>query len=246
VIDEEYSFWLNLKIISNNRRKKMKRLFCMFLMALLCSAAYAADWVSEDIGDDGDVGSTNESGGVWTIEAGGHDIWDSADDFRFIYQEVSGNFEISLEAVSLVQINDWSKVGPMARQSNAAGSQYLFMLARAVDGNKYFQQRAATDGAASGVFELGDTGGFPVSLMISRLGDDFTGSWSPDGNSWEALGTITLALTDPILVGIAVTSHTTGTLTTAVIDNLMATFDTTAVEPVGKLPVTWAEIKASR
>ncbi len=225
----------------------MKRLFCMFLMALLCSAAYAADWVSEDIGDDGDVGSTDVSGGVWTIEAGGHDIWDAADDFRFIYQEVSGNFEISFEAVSLVAINDWSKVGPMARQSNAADSQYIFTLTRALDGNKYFQERMTTAGGASGNGgELADAGGFPVWLMLSRLGDDFSGSWSPDGNSWEALGTTTLALTDPLLVGVAVTSHTTGTLTTAVVDNLIATFDSTAVEPVGKLSVTWAEIKANR
>ena len=222
----------------------MKNLICMFLMALLCSAAYAADWVSEDIGDDGDVGSTNVSGGVWTIEAGGHDIWDTADDFRFCYQEVSGDFEISLEAVSLVAINNWSKVGPMARQSNAADSQYIFTLARAQDGNKYFQERMETAGVASGNGgEVTDAGGFPVWLMLSRLGDDFTGSWSPDGNAWEAIGTTTLALTDPILVGIAVTSHVTGTFTTAVVDNLAATFDPTAVEPVGKLPITWAEIK---
>lgn len=224
----------------------MKSLFCMFLMVLLCSAAYAADWISEDIGDDGDVGSTNEAGGVWTIEAGGHDIWDAADDFRFIYQKIAGNFEISFEAVSLVAINDWSKVGPMARQSNAADSQYLFTLARALDGNKYFQERMNTAGAATGNFDVLDTGGFPVWLMLSRLGDDFTGSWSPDGNSWTAIGTTTLVLTDPLLVGIAVTSHTTGTLTTAVVDNLIATFDSTAVEPVGKLSVTWAEIKANR
>ncbi len=225
----------------------MKRLFCMFLMVLLCSAAYAADWVMEDIGDDGDVGSTNDSGGVWTIEAGGHDIWDAADDFRFIYKKIAGNFEISFEAVSLEAINNWSKVGPMARQSNAADSEYLFTLARAQDGNKYFQERVAAGvGATGNGGQLADAGGFPVWLMLTRSGDDFTGSWSSDGNTWEALGTTTLALTDPILVGIAVTSHTTGTLTTAVVDNLMATFDTTAVEPVGKLPVTWAEIKASR
>lgn len=224
----------------------MKSLFCMFLMALLCSAAYAADWISEDIGDDGDVGSTNEAGGVWTITAGGHDIWDAADDFRFIHKKIAGNFEISFEAVSLEAIHDWSKVGPMARQSNAADSQYLFTLARALDGNKYFQERMNTAGGATGSFDVLDTGGFPVWLMLSRIGDDFTGSWSPDGNSWTAIGTTTLELTDPILVGIAVTSHTTGTLTTAVVDNLIATFDATAVEPVGKLPVTWAEIKASR
>jgi hypothetical protein len=227
---------------------RMKSLFCMFLVVLLCSSVSHAAWISEDIGDDGDVGSTKTAGSVWTIEAGGHDIWDTADDFRFVYQEVSGNFEISFEAVSLVQINNWSKVGPMARQSNTGESQYIYMLARAQDGNKYFQERMTTSGSASGNGgTLEDAGGFPVWLMLTRSGDDFTGSWSPDGNTWAALGTTTLELTDPILVGVAVTSHTTGTLTTAVVDNLAATFlGNIAVEPDEKLSITWAEIKSQR
>jgi hypothetical protein len=224
----------------------MKIVLALILALVMCGVVHA-NWTMEDIGDDGDVGSTNVVGDVWTIEAGGHDIWDTADDFRFIYQEISGDFEISFEAVSLEHINDWSKVGPMARQSNAAESQYIFMLARALDGNKYFQERMATGGSASGNGgSEADAGGFPVWLMLTRSGDDFTGSWSPDGSTWNAMGPTTLAMTDPILVGIAVTSHTTGTLTTAVIDNLTATFDTTAVEPDEKLSITWAEIKTHR
>lgn len=209
----------------------------------MCGVVHAANWTMEDIGT-ADVGSTNESGGEWTIEAGGRDIWDSADEFRFVYQEISGDFEISFEALSLEQTNDWAKVGPMARQSNAPESQYVFMLARAVDGNKYFQERMSTGGGASGNGgSVEDSGGFPVWLMLTRSGDEYTGSWSPDGNQWNAVGTTTLALTDPILVGMAVTSHSAGTITTAQIDNLTASFDTTAVEPAEKLPITWAEIK---
>jgi len=224
----------------------MKIIMALILTVLICGVAHA-DWTMEDIGDDGDVGSTNEASGVWTIEAGGHDIWDTADDFRFVYQEISGNFEISFEAVSLAPINNWSKVGLMARQSNAAESQYICTLARAQDGAKYFQERMETGGSATGNGgTVEDAGGFPVWLMLTRSGDDFTGSWSPDGNTWTAIGTTTLALTNPILVGMAVTSHTTGTLTTAVIDNLTATFDTTAVEPAEKLSITWAEIKTRR
>jgi len=223
----------------------MKIVLVLILTALICSVVHADDWIMEDIGDDGDVGSTEEDGGVWTIEAGGHDIWDTADDFRFVYQEISGDFEISFEAISLVQINNWSKVGPMARQSNAAESQYVFMLARAQDGNKYLQERMTTGGSATGNGgEVTDSGGFPVWLMLARDGNIFTGSWSPDGDQWTTVGTITLAMTDPILVGIAVTSHTTGTLTTAVIENLEASFSNIAVEPDKKLSITWAEIKA--
>lgn len=221
----------------------MKSILALMLTTLMCGVVHAANWTMEDIGT-ADVGSTNESGGVWTIEAGGTDIWGTADEFRFVYQEISGDFEISFEPLSLEQTNDWAKVGPMARQSNAPESQYLFMLARALDGNKYFQERMTTGGSASGNGgEVADAGGFPVWLMLTRSGDDYTGSWSPDGNQWNAVGTTTLALADPILVGIAVTSHSAGSITTAQIDNLTATFDTTAVEPDKKLSITWAEIK---
>jgi hypothetical protein len=127
-----------------------------------------------------------------------------------------------------VHTNDWAKIGPMVRQSNAPGSQYIFMLARALDGNKYFQERMDTDGSASGNGgELADAAGFPIWLKITRSGDDFTGAISPDGAAWTDVGTTTLALTDPVLVGLAVTSHSgydpvtnTNNITTAVATNL--------------------------
>jgi hypothetical protein len=169
----------------------------------------------------GEEGSIDYAGGTYTIKCGGHDIWDSADSFRFTYQEMSGDFEIALKAESIEQTNDWAKIGPMVRQSNAPESQYTFMLARAADGNKYFQERMETGGGASGNGgELADAAGFPIWLKITRSGDDFTGAISSDGAAWEDLGTTTLALSDPVLVGIAVTSHSDMNITTAVATNL--------------------------
>jgi hypothetical protein len=78
-----------------------------------------------------------------------------------------------------------------------------------------------TGGGASGNGgELTDAAGFPIWLKITRSGDDFTGAMSSDGAAWEDLGTTTLALTDPVLVGLAVTSHSTGNITTAVATDL--------------------------
>lgn|GEM_PF-1526073 len=169
----------------------------------------------------GEEGSIDYAGGTYTIKCGGADIWGSADAFRFTYKEMSGDFEIALKAESIEQTNDWAKIGPMVRQSNAPGSQYLFTLTRALDGNKYFQERMETDGSATGNGgELADATGFPIWLKITRSGDDFTGAISSDGAAWEDLGTTTLALSDPVLVGIAVTSHSTGDITTAVATDL--------------------------
>lgn len=187
----------------------------------------------------GENGSIDYSGGTYTIQCGGADIWGTADAFRFTYKEMSGDFEIALKAESIEQTNDWAKIGPMVRQSNAPESQYTFMLARALDGNKYFQERMDTGGGASGNGgELTDAAGFPIWLKITRSGDDFTGAISSDGSAWEDLGTTTLALSDPVLVGLAVTSHSTGNITTAVATNLTIdgtepAFDSMTSEDIG-------------
>ncbi|MGB9596766.1 MAG: hypothetical protein ACPL7B_10840 [Candidatus Poribacteria bacterium] len=98
----------------------------------------------------GEEGSTNYTAGKYTLKSGGADIWGTADAFRFVYKKLSGDFEIILKAESLDKTNDWSKIGPMVRQSNAPGSQYVFMLARGADGNKYFQERMTENGSATG------------------------------------------------------------------------------------------------
>jgi hypothetical protein len=170
------------------------------------------------MGEEGDIAY---DAGTYTVMSGGADIWGTADAFRFTYKELSGDFEIALKAESIEQTNDWAKIGPMIRQSTAPGSQYIFMLARALDGNKYFQERMEEGGGASGNGgELADAAGFPIWLKVTRSGDDFTGAISPDGADWTDLGVTTLALADPVLVGLAVTSHSTGSITTAVATNL--------------------------
>jgi hypothetical protein len=169
-------------------------------------------------GEDGDI---DYAAGTYTVKSGGADIWGNADAFRFTYKEMSGDFDIALKAESIEQTNDWAKIGPMVRQTNAPESQYLFMLARALDGNKYFQERMDEGGSASGNGgSIEDAAGFPIWLKITRSGDDFTGAVSDDGSTWTDVGTTTLALTDPVLVGLAVTSHSTGDITTAVASNL--------------------------
>jgi hypothetical protein len=53
-------------------------------------------------------------------------------------------------------------------------------------------------------------------------------------------------MTDPILVGIAYTSHVDGVLSTAVVDDIKGSPNLTPVEPVGSGAVTWGEIKGKR
>ncbi len=70
------------------------------LILVFVSSALAADeWESADIGDT-KKGSTDIQDDVMTIKANGADIWGAADAFRYVYQEVSGDFEISAHFTS--------------------------------------------------------------------------------------------------------------------------------------------------
>ena len=54
-----------------------------------------------DIGGPAVAGSAEYAGGTYTIRGAGTDIWDTADQFTFVYQPVSGNLEIVSRVASI-------------------------------------------------------------------------------------------------------------------------------------------------
>ena len=62
----------------------------------------------------------------------------------------------------------------------------------------------------------------PYCLRLARRGDTFTGYYYSDGK-WVQLGSATIPMTDPVYIGMVVTSHTAGTLCTAKIDRACST-----------------------
>ena len=162
------------------------------------------DFWDLDIGTSG--GSATQSQDTIVVQADGADIWSNSDSFRYTFTEVSGDAEIVLRAVSLEETNEWAKIGAMFRQSVDANSAYAFLLARASEGSRYFQYRPSAGASAEEGPRPSRWGnGFPVWMRIQRKGDDFAGSVSSDGATWQHVGTITAEMEDPVLVGIAVT-----------------------------------------
>ena len=157
---------------------------------------------------------------VYTVTADGYDIWDRQDDFRFLYVEISGDFSVS------VRVDDpagrwphsWSKAGIMVRQDVSPGSKDVYLVATR-DNGVAFQWRDAPNSPASwtGVSEPPNPVFYPIWLRIVRDGNEFTGWYSEDGKSWvkPTQNTHTLSMSDPVLVGICLTSHLSGVLATA-------------------------------
>jgi hypothetical protein len=60
-------------------------------------------------------------------------------------------------------------------------------------------------------------------VKVMRTGSTFTGYQSADGATWRMVGTQTMTLPADALWGLAVTSHNTAAVTTAVFDQVTIT-----------------------
>src|SRR5689334_19538177 len=125
------------------------------LAALLLqpSLATAAAWSSQDIGSVGAAGSstntTNADGTVSaTVKGSGSDIWNTADEFQFDFQTLSGDGTITARVVSETHTDDWAKAGVMIRETLAAGSRHALAAVTAANGVA-FQRRTATNGVST-------------------------------------------------------------------------------------------------
>ena len=69
-----------------------------FLILIACRTVGAqslpAPWTNADVGAPVLSGSASHSAGVFTIDGAGVDIWGTADQFHFVYQQVDGDVEI--------------------------------------------------------------------------------------------------------------------------------------------------------
>ncbi len=192
---------------------------------LFASASPGVEYpfTSADIlGSDTTHGETHydPSTDTYTVIADGHDIWDSQDDFRFVYVEMTGDFSVSVRVDDPKGLwpHSWSKAGIMVRQDLTPGSEDLYQVATRDNGVAFqWRDRANSPASWTGSSEPPHPLAYPIWLRIVRQGDGFTGWYSDDGQSWEhpVQNVHTLAMSDPVLVGICLASHVSGVLATA-------------------------------
>ncbi|HSW01114.1 MAG TPA: LamG-like jellyroll fold domain-containing protein [Sedimentisphaerales bacterium] len=163
----------------------------------------------------------------------GADIWGVSDQFRYAYKTLTGNGTIIARLHSLYQSDGWAKAGVMIRQSVEPGSTHAFMAMTASSGNgASFQRRLATAGDSANT-DAPATAPVPKPywVKVERVGDSFSGYLSPDGVTWTQLGTaVTIPMTGPVLIGLAVCSHNAGVATGAEFSDLKTTGNVSAAD----------------
>ncbi len=178
-------------------------------------------WTSADIGAVGAAGSAGFAAGVWTVAGSGADIWGTADEFRYLYREVSGTFTVTARVRSIEDLNRWVKAGLMIREGLSPGARHASLFATPTTARGIaFQRRTATNGAST--HTAGPSVAPPGWLRLGRIGDTISAYYRPSpGVSWTLVGRQTLAgLPSSVHVGLAVSSHVDGSLATAAFDNV--------------------------
>jgi hypothetical protein len=179
-----------------------------------------APWQSTDIGTVGSAGSAGVLGSAYAVSGAGT-LSGSADSFRFAYQTLSADGEISLQISSMDNLGTNGCVGVMIRESLLSGSPYAFMGVSSSSAFRW-QHRANTGTPASNV--TNDVGVAPnIWVRLVRTGKTLFGYQSTDGVSWSELNSMSISMASQIYVGIAVASGSSAALGTAMLNNVSVT-----------------------
>ncbi|MCU0916459.1 MAG: discoidin domain-containing protein, partial [Planctomycetes bacterium] len=159
------------------------------------------------------AGFLDKGAGAFALGAGGTDIWNTVDQFRFAAKKLTGNGAIVAKVESLVNTDPWAKLGVMIRESMAPGSRFAAVYATPGNGVRY-QARLMTDAAAVSDTAVATPAQIalkaPVWVKMERAGNNFSGSYSTDGVKWTAMSWNPQAINmaaSPVYIGLCATSH---------------------------------------
>jgi regulation of enolase protein 1 (concanavalin A-like superfamily) len=204
-------------------------------------------WLSQDIGAVGAAGSVSFNNGVFSVRGSGNDIWDNADQFRFVYLPVTGDFTITARVLSVQNTDPWAKGGVMIRASLSTNSAHALVAVTPANGVA-MQYRSTTAGGSANNNTTGLNAPYWVRLV--RSGNTFTGYRSANGVTWTLITSTSISMNAEVYAGLAVTSHNNPVLCTATFDNVTVPgwenllpppppSDLTATATNGQVQLTW-------
>lgn len=185
-------------------------------------APQSAGFFNLDVGSPQLGGSVKQVQDGWDLIAGGADIWEKSDQFHFLYQQISSDFDIAVRVESFTPAHLYSKAGLMIRGTLDADSAHLLFLVFADNaprnnnlGAYEMQFRAVAGGQCQAIYPAirppappEFPAAYPNSwLRVERRGNRFSALASSDGKAWKLYAVQTLALAGLVDVGLALTSH---------------------------------------
>ena len=189
----------------------------------VAGGALPTGWLHTDIGTVATVGSatySNVGTNTFIVSGSGMDIGGKADSYSLAYTSANGDFTITTRLADVDLTSGGYKWGLVMRESLDANSPMLTV--NLMGRQAQFGTRLST--GAGTTWQNGNAYTWiPVWFKLQRVGNVFTGFQSPDGVTWFAVGSSTLAMAGNYYVGLAVCARTTtaGKLNTTSFDHVL-------------------------
>ena len=160
----------------------------------------------------------NAATGEYRITGGGNNMWDTGDDFYFVWKKISGNVSLTADIQFVgTSAAEHRKAVLLVRQNLNRGSAYADV---AVHGNGLtsLQFRGAENERTYQIFTQTEQ---PVRVRLVRRGSQFRMYSGRPNEELKASDPVEyISLKDPVYVGLGVCSHVATTLETAVFSNV--------------------------
>ena len=168
-----------------------------------------------NIGETG--GTRSESGTVETLRVAGGDVFANSDQFLYSYLGAWGDGMATVKVTGLVNTDAFAKAGLMVRDGLGANATNVMVNITPVSGAGF--QYRQSPGATTTTNNVSGPS-IPTWLRLIRSGATFSGWTSPDQTTWTQIGpSIDLpVLAASTYVGMAASSHSATTATTATFD----------------------------
>jgi TolB protein len=189
-------------------------------MAFAQTARFGSFSNSDDVGAPPIKGSAefDASTGQYKITGSGTDIWGKADQFHYVWREMSGNFVVSVTAKFLTEGIGHRKAVIMLRQSLDTDSPFIHLAIHG-DGTPSVQFRnTKADNTNTVDFPIEGPGTWKLKLV--RQGATITVWMSKDGAPLRELGHTANQLGSPVLVGLGVSSHSQEAINTVLFSDV--------------------------
>ena len=209
------------KVRYNPQVHKLFWLSCFFAAwGFSQTASYGIFTNSDDVGAPSIKGSAefDATTGHYKITGSGSDIWGKADQFHYVWREMSGNFAVTASAKFLTEGIGHRKAVIMLRKSLDNDSPFV-QLAIHGDGTPSVQFRTTkADDVNTVDFPVEGPGTWKLKLV--RDGANIAAWVAKDDAPLKKLGTTMNQLGSSVLVGLGVSSHTDKAVNTVLFSNV--------------------------
>ena len=214
-IDEDLRYWLTTK----NHPAPLSSLppKPIALLKPLAKDFLPSPWNVKDIGNTIKGGQKIEDNN-WTVYGGGDDIWNTSDQFRFIYQQIEGNFNFSVKVDSLKETHYYAKAGIMVRKNLNKNSAHGIINVFPGGNSEFgYRERAGQMMKAQSGPSLNWSN---ASLKVEKTDKSLFFSIKME-NEWLKVGELNIQnWGKSVYVGLATLSHDNSQLTTATYSNI--------------------------